>query len=207
MRIAIVDYGAGNPLSVQNMLRKIGVESFISHSPKELAEANKFILPGVGSFDPGMKQLMDKGLVPVLHELILEQRRPILGICLGMQLMTNGSEEGELPGLGWVDAETLKFSFHPSQCLRIPHMGWNLAIAEKPNNLFGENDSEERFYFVHSYHVSCHDKCDVLTETSYGIQFTSAFQKENIVGVQFHPEKSHRFGFHLLKKFAEDFSL
>lgn len=205
MKIAIVDYGAGNPASVQNILRKIGVDSCVSQSPKEIADAQKLILPGVGSFDPGMAQLKSSGLVPVLNELILEQKRPILGICLGMQLMTKGSEEGNLPGLGWLDAETLKFSFDPTQRLRIPHMGWNVAVVKKPNMLFDTHESEERFYFVHSYHVACRDSGDILTETSYGIEFTSSFQKENIVGVQFHPEKSHRFGYQLLKRFAEDF--
>lgn len=206
MRIVIVDYGTGNPVSVQNMLRKIGVDSYVSHSPKEIADAQKLILPGVGSFDPGMAQLENSGLVPVLNELILEKKRPILGICLGMQLMTKGSEEGNNPGLGWIDAETLRFNFDPSHRIRIPHMGWNVTMVKKPNILFDAHATEERFYFVHSYHVACNDKRDILTETTYGIEFASSFQKDNIVGVQFHPEKSHRFGYQLLKRFAEDFN-
>ena len=205
MRLVIVDYGTGNPVSVQNMLRKIGVDSCVSQSPKEIADAQKLILPGVGSFDPGMAQLTNSGLVPVLNELILEKKRPILGICLGMQMMTNGSEEGNKPGLGWIDAETLRFNFDPSCRMRIPHMGWNVTMVKKPNILFDAHAREERFYFVHSYHVACNDKRDILTETTYGIVFASSFQKDNIVGVQFHPEKSHRFGYQLLKRFAVDF--
>jgi glutamine amidotransferase len=206
MSIAIVDYGSGNPASVQNMLRKIGVESYVSHLPKEIMRAQKIILPGVGSFDPGMVQLNRSGLASVLNELVLEKNRPILGICLGMQLMSKGSEEGNYPGLGWIDAETRKFSFGTNQHLRIPHMGWNVAVVKKPHPLFDGTESEKRFYFVHSYHVVCRDMGDVLTETSYGIEFASSFHKDNIVGVQFHPEKSHRFGYQLLKRFAEDFN-
>lgn len=205
MKIAIVDYGAGNPASVQNMLRKIGVESVISHDLQEIENAEKLILPGVGSFDSGMNQLRDAGLIPLLNELVLEKQRPILGICLGMQLMTKGSEEGALPGLGWIEADTVRFKFDSSQRLRVPHMGWNVAEAKKPNVLFDPFEPEERFYFVHSYHVSCLDRSDILTETRYGVEFTSSFQKDNIVGVQFHPEKSHRFGYQLLKRFSEVF--
>jgi glutamine amidotransferase len=206
MKIAIIDYGAGNPASVLNMLKKIGVEAYVSHLPGDLSQAQKLILPGVGSFDYGMSQLKKNGLIPVLNHLVLEQKRPILGICLGMQLMTNRSEEGSESGLGWVDAETLKFSFEQNKRLRIPHMGWNNAVAKKSNLLFDSQEPEERFYFVHSYHVVCHNGHDILTKTSYGIEFVSSFQSQNIVGVQFHPEKSHRFGCSFLKCFAEDFN-
>ena len=203
MKIAIINYGIGNPLSVQNMLRKIGAESYISESPKEILDAEKIILPGVGSFDSGISQLEKRGFVSILNELIMVQKRPILGICLGMQLMTKWSEEGESLGLGWLDAETVKFRFDQSQRLKIPHMGWNLAKAKKNTSLLDEQGSDKRFYFVHSYHVVCNNSSDILTETNYGIKFTSSFKRDNIIGVQFHPEKSHKFGYQFLKRFVE----
>ncbi len=206
MTIAIIDYGVGNPASVHNLLRKIGVETFVSSQPREIALAQKLILPGVGSFDYGMSQLKKLGLETMLNDTVMNKKTPILGICLGMQLMTEGSEEGNTPGLGWLAAETIKLRFPDNEALRVPHMGWNLVRAKKENNLLDNSNPEVRFYFVHSYHVVCRNKSDVLLSTTYGVEFTSAFQSNNIIGVQFHPEKSHRFGYAFLKNFAENFN-
>jgi glutamine amidotransferase len=198
--VVIVDYGLGNLGSIENMLKKINVKCKISGETDDIYAAEKLILPGVGSFDDGMKNLNDKGLKEVLNKKVIEERTPILGICLGMQLMTNGSQEGVLPGLGWIDAESLKFSFS-DRTLKIPHMGWNLTHAAKDNTLFGNYD-EERFYFVHSYYVKLNEANDELAYTEYGVRFTSSFQRDNIYGVQFHPEKSHKFGMSLLRNFC-----
>jgi glutamine amidotransferase len=198
--VVIVDYGLGNLGSIENMLKKINVKCKISGEVDDIHAAKKLILPGVGSFDDGMKNLNDKGLKGVLNKKVIEEKTPILGICLGMQLMTNGSQEGVLPGLSWIDAESLKFSFS-DRTLKIPHMGWNLTHATKDNTLFGHYD-EERFYFVHSYYVKLKDENDELAYTEYGVRFTSSFQRDNIYGVQFHPEKSHKFGMSLLRNFC-----
>jgi glutamine amidotransferase len=201
--ICIIDYGLGNLGSIKNMLKKIGVPSIISSSPDEILAAGKLILPGVGAFDAGMRNLNDSGLIPVLEEKVKNQRTPILGICLGMQLMTRSSEEGQLPGLGWIDAHTRLFAFPEDQKLPVPHMGWNEVTAEKPDLLTRNMDSEARFYFVHSYRVVCADASDELYSAQYGLKFTAAFARENIRGVQFHPEKSHKFGMALLRSYAE----
>lgn len=206
MKIAIVDYGTGNPKSVFNMLNSIGIDAIISRDPQEIEYCDKLILPGVGAFDPGISKLMETGLLPALNDLVLIKGRPILGICLGMQLMCRRSEEGVLPGLGWINAEVLKFSSCTAKRLRVPHMGWNVVHKRKNNVLLDPLEQEEKYYFVHSYYVHCNDSKDILTETDYGSMFVSSFQKENIVGVQFHPEKSHRFGLRILKRFAEDFN-
>jgi glutamine amidotransferase len=203
MTIAIVNYGVGNLGSILNIMRKIGFESYVCDSPDDIDKADKLILPGVGAFDSGMEQLNRSGFVPVLNDMVLIQKRPVLGICLGMQIMTSGSQEGALPGLNWIHGSTQKFSFDVEAKLRVPHMGWNSVYVQKESSLFEPNDPENRFYFVHSYHVVCNDENDIVTTTPYGINFTSSFHKDNIYGVQFHPEKSHRFGFQLLKKFAE----
>jgi len=202
--IVIVNYGLGNLESIRNMLKKVGFESVMSSNPEEIRKASKLILPGVGAFDSGMKNLNELKIIPVLEEEILEKKTPILGICLGMQLLTKKSEEGKMAGLGWIDAETIRFEFHEEEeKLKIPHMGWNTIKCKKESTLFQDPFPEMRFYFVHSYHVVCQKGDDILTETHYGYDFTSSFQKENIIGVQFHPEKSHKFGMRLLKNFAE----
>jgi glutamine amidotransferase len=198
--IAIVDYGMGNLGSIQNMLKKIGARVTITHDLVTIAAADKIILPGVGAFDTAMDNLNKFGLTPLLNELALEKHRPILGICLGMQLMTKRSDEGALPGLGWLDAETVKFA---NGSLRVPHMGWNTVDIRREDPLFKDMYEEPRFYFVHSYYVKCADDSDILTSTRYGIDFCSSFVKGNIRGVQYHPEKSHKFGMLLLKNFAE----
>lgn len=202
--IVIVDYGMGNLGSIRNMLRKIGAPSLVSSDPAEIEKADKLILPGVGSFDAGMRNLADRGLVAPLAEMVAARRTPILGICLGMQLMGKRSEEGVRPGLGWIDAEVIRF--HPPPAagrLKVPHMGWNTLEPRKDCLLFRGAGPELRFYFVHSYHVVCRDPSDVAATTPHGVDFVSAFQRGNLYGVQFHPEKSHRFGMALLRNFSE----
>lgn len=186
------------------MLKHLDVAAEISGRPDAVAAAEKLILPGVGAFDNGMKSIAERGLRAVLDRRALEDRVPVLGICLGMQLFARTSEEGRLPGLGWLDADTVRFRFDGENAkLRVPHMGWNVAEAKKESVLFAEMYDEPRFYFVHSYHVVCDRPDDALCATPYGLDFTSAVEKDNLFGVQFHPEKSHKFGMRLLKNFAE----
>lgn len=200
--LVVVDYGMGNLGSIVNILRRVGVSATIGTTAEEVQAASKLILPGVGAFDNGMRNLDQLGLLPVLNQLVLQQRVPILGICLGMQLLTRGSEEGDLPGLGWIDAETVRFRFEPHDQLKIPHMGWNEICPQQPQHALLGDLQEARFYFVHSYFVRCTSPADVLATTEHGHSFCSAVAKQNIVGTQFHPEKSHRFGMQLFENFV-----
>jgi imidazole glycerol-phosphate synthase subunit HisH len=199
--IAILDYGIGNLKSIYNMFKKIGIESTITSDIIEIKNAQKYLLPGVGSFDYGMQNLKKAPFFNLLEEEVLENKKPILGICLGMQLLTNKSEEGQEQGLGWIDAEVLKFSL-VDENLAIPHMGWN-EVTPTQNNILFKKLVNNRFYFVHSYYVKCAHEKNILGTTDYGKEFTSSIQKDNIYGVQFHPEKSHRFGMQLFKNFGE----
>ncbi len=200
--IVIIDYGIGNLGAVSNMLRKIGAEVIVSSSITDIEDADKLILPGVGAFDNGMRRLKELGFDQVLSRKVLNEKTPILGICLGMQLFTKRSEEGDFPGLGWIDGETVRFRFEDDQRnLKVPHIGWNTVTMDKSSCMFDGIQEEPRFYFVHSYHVVCNNQKDVLTRTTYGYEFVSAIQTDNIIGVQFHPEKSHKFGLQLLKNF------
>jgi glutamine amidotransferase len=200
--ITIVDYGLGNLGSILNLLKKIGAPAKLSTSKLDIEKADKLILPGVGSFDNGMNQLRERGFIDVLNWKALEEKVPTLGICLGMQLLSNSSEEGSEKGLGWIDADTIKFKFDTDNAhLKVPHMGWNLVKEAKKSVLNQDMYEEPRFYFVHSYHVKCKNPQDELFRTSYGFEFTSAVEKGNIMGVQFHPEKSHKFGMQLLSNF------
>lgn len=202
--IVIVDYGMGNLGSIANMFRKIGVLGKISSYLDDIEKAEKLILPGVGAFDTGMESLRNQGFIHLLDKLVLEKKVPVLGICLGMQLMGRKSEEGTLPGLEWFDAEVVRFRIPAEgERLKIPHMGWNTLEPRGDCPLFRGAGSDLRFYFVHSYHVICKDPTDVAAVTDYGTKFVSAFQRGNLYGVQFHPEKSHRFGMALLRNFAE----
>lgn len=202
--ILVIDYDMGNVGSVLNMLKKVGAEARLSRSPEDLLQASKLILPGVGAFDNGMANLQHLGYLPLLKRCVLEEKRPILGICLGMQLFTRRSEEGTELGLNWLDADTVRFRFDSDRLdLKIPHMGWNDAHPRPGSWFFNNGNREERFYFVHSYHVICDNLDNVLATTSYGYEFPSAVLQDNIVGTQFHPEKSHRFGMAFLKRFVE----
>ena len=199
--IQIIDYGLGNTGSIYNMLKKIGIKSEIIDNPIKLNDGSKYILPGVGSFDNGMELLKKNNWIGKLNELIIIKKNPILGICLGMQLMTKSSEEGIIPGLSWIDADVKKFSFKDNN-LKIPHMGWN-NINPKKSKLFYELNDQSRFYHVHSYYVLLNDNSTEIASTKYGKEFSSAFNKENIYGVQFHPEKSHKHGMQLLSNFSK----
>lgn len=202
--IVVVDYGMGNVGSIANMLRKVGAQPLVSSDPATIAQANKLILPGVGAFDAAMERINGSGLRAALDRRVLEDRVPVLGICLGMQLLTQSSEEGELSGLGWVDARTLAFRGRIDTQLKCPHMGWNLATAHSASALTRDFNSldEPRFYFVHSYFVECAQRDAAILRTTYGVTYDSGVQHGNIYGVQFHPEKSHRFGMKLLENFA-----
>lgn len=202
--IVIVDYRTGNLKSISNMLKKIGVRSAITSSPDDIRQARKLIMPGIGAFDAGMARLMESGLIPVLSEKVLHEKTPLLGICLGMQLMTRGSEEGVLPGLGWIQATTRRFDRAADPELRVPHMGWNVTRPAKESALLRQCPEEARFYFTHSYYVHCENPGDrLLTVRHGGTTFDAGFEHGNLMGVQFHPEKSHRFGMWFLKNFAE----
>jgi glutamine amidotransferase len=201
--ITIIDYKTGNLGSIQNILKRIGEESVVTSDKNVISGATKIILPGVGAFDTGMRNLNELDLVEILNRKALEEKIPVLGICLGMQLLSKGSEEGSLPGLGWIDGETVRFRFQNSVEYKIPHMGWNFIRQHKPSRLLEGMYPDPRFYFVHSYYLRANDRIDVLTSTEYEIEFTSAVERGNVLGAQFHPEKSHKFGMKLLKNFID----
>ncbi len=200
--ITIVDYGLGNLGSIANMYKKIGVETRITSDTELIDSAEKLILPGVGRFDAAMEKIESLNIREILSKKALSDKTPVLGICLGMQLLTNGSEEGKQPGLGWIDAYTYRFSFKEDKKLKIPHMGWNLVKRSTSSALTEGFEDDYRYYFVHSYHVRVKDEQNSILKAKYGIEFDAAIQKNNIYGVQFHPEKSHKFGIKLLKNFA-----
>jgi glutamine amidotransferase len=186
------------------MLKRLGSQAQASSDPHIIEQASKLILPGVGSFDFGMTKLMESGLIDILNKKVLVDKTPILGICLGVQLMTKGSEEGSLPGLGWFNAKSVKFDLKGEDSrLKIPHMGWNDTLIKKESKLFNKDDEEYRYYYVHSYHLLAEDEQDILSTCRYGYEFVSGLEKENITGLQFHPEKSHKFGMRILKNFIE----
>lgn len=200
--IAIVDYGMGNLGSIKNMFKKIGAQSEIMSRPDEIAKASKILLPGVGAFDTAMIKINDSTLREVLDEKALKEKVPVLGICLGMQLLTEKSEEGKQAGLGWIPGEAKKFNFGEELDLKVPHMGWNSVIPAAQSPMTSGFDEDFRFYFVHSYFVKASSESHVMLKTEYGINFHSGICNDNIFGAQFHPEKSHRFGMKLLSNFA-----
>jgi len=204
--ITIVDYGLGNLGSIKNMLKKIGADSVITSDPEVIAKADKLILPGVGSFDNGMKNLKELGLIDLLNKKVLEDKVPVLGICLGMQLITKKSEEGIEPGLGWLDAEAIRFRVDPGERkFSIPHMGWEYVHPQKESRLMKDMYEDPKYYFVHSYYIRCNDPQDTLLSTHYAHDYVSGFEKGNILGVQFHPEKSHKYGMKLFKNFVDNY--
>jgi imidazole glycerol-phosphate synthase subunit HisH len=203
--LTIVDYGMGNLGSIVNMFRKIGVQAAVTAEPIGIERADKLLLPGVGAFDTAMTRIKQQGLLALLNKKAMVEKVPILGICLGMQLLTDSSEEGSLPGLGWIPAKTLAFKGRLDTArFKVPHMGWNIVEkhTESPLTAGFESFEEVRFYFVHSYFVKCDDDRHSILKTTYGFCFDSGVQNGNIFGAQFHPEKSHTFGMRLFRDFA-----
>ena len=203
MTIVIVDYGIGNLGSIPNMLKRLGAPSQITSDPDQIRRADRLILPGVGAFDAGMRRIRELGLEPVLREK-QGDGTPILGLCFGMQLLFEGSAEGVETGLGWIKGEIVPFAqaeMHPP--LPVPHMGWNFVSERRPHAILAGLGADPRFYFAHSYYATGHSIGDVVGETEYGLAFPSVVSRENVVGAQFHPEKSHRFGLQLFRNFLE----
>jgi imidazole glycerol-phosphate synthase subunit HisH len=201
--IGIVDYGMGNLGSVKRKFDKVNAYPIISGDPATLEKCEKLVLPGVGHFSTAVKELKERGLWDYLNKDVLINKKPILGICLGMQLMAKRSEEGNVEGLGWFDADVVRFNIKDHLRFKIPHMGWKNAIPQKESLLLKNIGADAMFYFVHSYHIVCHNEADILTTSEYEYAFTSAIEKDNIFGTQFHPEKSHDTGEQLYKNFAE----
>lgn len=202
-KIVIVDYHTGNLNSIKRTLDRIGSSSIISSQIEDVKQADKIILPGVGHFGRAMANLKELGLLDALNEAVLIKRKPILGICLGMELMAMTSEEGDTPGLQWLDAEAVRFKTLAASRHKVPHMGWNRIRIKKVSPLMKGVEDLSEFYFAHSYHLEINDRSDLLNETEYGISFPSAVERNNIFGVQYHPEKSHDIGVQVLKNFIE----
>lgn len=205
--IVILDYGVGNLNSIKNMVKKVGFDSEITSDPEVVSKGTKFILPGVGSFNYGITKLKSTPYFNTLEQKVLQEKKPILGVCLGAQLLFEESEEGErTEGLGWIKGKVKKFKFSSNETeLKIPHMGWNFVRSVKRSKLLEGLDENARFYFVHSYHFDCCDDDSPLLTTVYGHSFVSAVEKGNVIGVQFHPEKSHKFGMKLYKNFLNHY--
>jgi imidazole glycerol-phosphate synthase subunit HisH len=203
--IAIVDYGIGNLSSVLNMIRHVGGEAVVTCDASTIVAASGLIIPGVGSFDACLKALRNSKLLPVIEQRVFEVKTPVLGICVGMQMMARSSDEGQERGLGWFQAHVRRFD--PSGGLIIPHMGWRTISTRVGSKIFERLDSPPRFYFVHSYHVTCDDEADIEALAYYGAPFVAAIAKDNLYGVQFHPEKSHRHGMRLFQSFLRILSI
>ena len=200
--ITILDYGLGNIRAFENVYRRLNLPVSVANTPGELMKAEKIILPGVGAFDWAMDCLNNSGLRDILDDMVLNKHIPILGVCVGMQMMANSSEEGVLPGLGWLDASVKRLvnvDIFPQ--IILPHMGWNDVIPSFEHPLFSGMNTPS-FYFLHSYFISPVYPSQILAKTQYGSEFTTAVSSSNIYGVQFHPEKSHAYGIQLLKNFA-----
>lgn len=199
--IEIVDPGLGNIQSLVNMIARAGGDSRVARTPEELVDRDKVVLPGVGAFDKGIAALRERGFDVALREAVANGAR-LFGVCLGMQLLLEGSEEGALPGLGLIAGHVRRFHLE-ERGLKVPHMGWNVVRPTRPSQLFTSAENEQRFYFVHSYYADCTNQSDVSAVSTYGIEFACAIERERVLGVQFHPEKSHRFGMELFKRFVE----
>lgn len=202
--ITLVNYGLGNIQAFVSIYRRLNVPVSVATTPDELMRAQKIILPGVGSFDWAMTRLNESGMRTCLDEAVLVKKRPVLGVCVGMQMMAWRSEEGRLKGLGWIDADVKKFDEAKfAQMLHLPHMGWNDVMPLKSDCLFRAIETNPRFYFLHSYYISPKNPNNILSVTDYNGSFASSVCAENIFGTQFHPEKSHQYGIQVLKNFAE----
>ena len=200
--IGIVDYGMGNLYTIQRKFIRINVSSIISDDINELEKCEKLILPGVGHFGKAMFELRQRNLLEFLNDFVLTQKMPVLGICLGMQLMAKHSEEGDVKGLGWIDAQVIRFRISNTVKYKVPHVGWNDIEIKRQTSLFESVNFSSGFYFVHAYHLVCENSDDILCETEYEYPFVSAIMRNNILGMQFHPEKSHDSGEQILTNFA-----
>jgi imidazole glycerol-phosphate synthase subunit HisH len=198
--IVVVDYGVGNIASVLNMLKKVGAKAKASNLPADLEQADKLILPGVGAFDAGMRTLRASGLIDVLNEQVLNQHKPVMGICLGSQMLGCRSEEGEESGLGWIDMDIVRFEKREGR--KVPHMGWSYVVPRLEHPILAGLNEESRYYFVHSYYMLPKMDNNTLLVANYGQEFTAGVVKGNIYGFQFHPEKSHKYGMQLFKNFV-----
>jgi imidazole glycerol-phosphate synthase subunit HisH len=202
--ITIINYGCGNIKAIQNVFHKLSINSKVANNSEELNNAEKLILPGVGAFDFAMQKLIDSGMKDKISELVLVKNKPVLGICVGMQLMANSSEEGVLQGLGWVDANVKRFDEKKlNKLVNLPHMGWNDVLSTKASILFEDLDENAKFYFLHSYYLSSNNNKQIIAKSDYAGEFVCAVNNKNVYGVQFHPEKSHQFGIKLLENFAK----
>lgn len=202
--ITLIDYGVGNIFAFQNVYKRLDIPTKIAKTASDLEHTEKIILPGVGSFDYAMKRLNASGMREKLDELVLQNKVPVIGICVGMQMMGNKSDEGREDGLKWIDADILKFDENLiRQRTKLPHMGWNDVTPVKDHPLFYGLEKNAIFYFLHSYYFNCNNPADILAVSDYGLQFTSAANRNNIFGIQFHPEKSHQYGEKLLNNFAK----
>lgn len=202
--IAIIDYGLGNIRAFTNIYRQLDIPVKIARKVEDLTDVSKVILPGVGAFDHAMEQLEQSGMRQQLDELVIQNKVPVVGICVGMQMLAHSSDEGKLPGLGWIDASVKKFDVSKiNWSTHLPHMGWNDVNPVKENGILKGLEKDAKFYFLHSYYFHCNDPLNTIATTDYGIEFSCAVNKNNIYGVQFHPEKSHQYGIQLLKNFAK----
>lgn len=201
--VAIVNYGLGNLRSILNMHKRLGIDAVITDEPAAIRSADRLIIPGVGHFSKGMQNLQASGLKDLLDEEVLINKKPVLGICLGAQLLTQHSEEGNVDGLGWVEASTVKFDSNRLQGLKIPHMGWSDIALKDDSPLWNDLPAEPRFYHVHSYHFVFEKPEEISATATYGYEFVCAFRKGHIFGTQFHPEKSHKFGMLVLENFSK----
>lgn len=202
--ITIINYGCGNIKAIQNVLNKLLIDSKVANCVDDLINTEKLILPGVGAFDFAMQKLIDSGMKEKLNEIVLEEKKPVLGICVGAQLMAKYSQEGVLNGLGWINVEVKKFQASKFKKMKnLPHMGWNDVYPTKSTSLFNGIENEAKFYFLHSYYLACNDNDLILAKSDYDGEFTCAVNYMNIYGVQFHPEKSHKYGVKLLENFAK----
>lgn len=202
--ITIVNYGVGNIKAIQNVYYKLSIPARVISDKNELEKIDKLILPGVGSFDYAMEKLISSGMYEKINELVLEKGIPVIGICVGMQMMTKSSDEGSMPGLGWINANVKKFdATKMNGKIQLPHMGWNDVVSKTENPLFDNLHKDAKFYFLHSYYVDCYDDEQAIATANYADDFVCAVNFKNMYGVQFHPEKSHHFGVKLLENFAK----
>jgi glutamine amidotransferase len=203
MKVVVVDSHVGNLGAIPNMLAKAGSAATITDDPSEIEDADRIVLPGVGSFDAAMRNLTAAGVLDVLRSKVIEQGTPLLGLCLGMEILADRSEEGALGGLGWIPGDVRKFDFGSvAEAPRVPHMGWNIVRPERDSAILRDLGDRPRFYFAHSYYFEPARHEDVLATTEYGRPFASVVQRDNITGIQFHPEKSHRFGLAIFRNFV-----